>query len=450
MKPTEKDRFSCGSLSHFIGKLIPGYDQVPPWNTEPINKTLRDHTVFGDPVIMKTSKSAPKHFFDSSREEAEKFYREESDESYTDSDSYSSDSDSFTSSSEEDRSHNQHLIQQPKDLIDNDFGFTTQNFYSKVAHPFFDSAPPPAAPPKSKAAKSAAPPAPVPAASSIDSFFGSAAQPSFSDSKPSSSNNNSNPTNIQASSSDSFGDYADLISAPVTFPALPSFTAATIERKKEILLKKIVGQGLEVEYLFLRRESLHGKEYSPIQLWFNNHSDQALENVRIKFSETDKIIPFDEINFLPPNSNATATLNISFQSPSAPLTFQIVHDQGSYKVQLAPHIGELIHPDDHHELASKFKGLNSYFASLPAIDNPKDYFNGVLRFANVHVLSFDDNTHKYKFTGTTILDNEALVITLERGEEDFDLKLKCGSPMFATSFQKQLAKYLSSSTNKSR
>lgn len=65
--------------------------------------------------------------------------------------------------------------------------------------------------------------------------------------------------------------------APVASNGFPSLASAPIpstpavQLPKQVLLSHVTGGGLQVEFRFLRRPSIHGKEYSTMEVYLTNH-----------------------------------------------------------------------------------------------------------------------------------------------------------------------------------
>jgi len=201
-------------------------------------------------------------------------------------------------------------------------------------------------------------------------------------------------------------------------------------------LKRVVGNGLQIEYQFQRRASIHGADVSVIQLWFSNHSDGPLTNVRLGEKEWPEdgatIYPFDVIPVLPAGGNSEGPFNIKFTSVTKAVRFQIsVGDQfgQSYSVQITPPVGELIkavplsHPGEFEELQKKMGGLNESTGTV-SVPGPQvgKVGENILAAANLATIEYNEGAGVYKFSGRSLLGNEQILIDVA---VDDDGKAKC-------------------------
>lgn len=77
--------------------------------------------------------------------------------------------------------------------------------------------------------------------------------------------------------------------APSTTPVRSSsstssysgFSAFSSETPKRSLLKHVVGGGLGIEYSYVRAPSMIGATVNTLQLWFKNHSQKPIQNIRV-------------------------------------------------------------------------------------------------------------------------------------------------------------------------
>ena len=220
-----------------------------------------------------------------------------------------------------------------------------------------------------------------------------------------------------------------------------------VKRENLILLKQVVSHGLQVEYLFLRRSSIQGPRYNPIQLYFVNNSDNTFREVKVTGAK-DSVVPFDTINVIPPYSKAEGLLNVKFASPTMPVKLTISHQENSYNVELQPAPGELIsqsdviQPSDFASVQKKLGGMNEQSGKFPTSVDNNNVASKVIGIANVVVLSNDVSKGVFQFAGKSVLDGNDVLVSVEVREAFCRLKVNCSNAIFGTTLFRELKKVL--------
>jgi len=234
---------------------------------------------------------------------------------------------------------------------------------------------------------------------------------------------------------------------PSTTPtASPLRISSDVERSRLVLLKQVMSQGLQVEYLFLRRSSIQGPSFNPIQLYFINNSDNTFRDVVVKGSN-DSVVPNDIINVIPPHSTAEALLNVKFSSPTMPVKMTVAHQENTYPVSLQPPPGELISQSgsilgsEFAAMQKKLGGMQEVSGKFPICDLNM-ITSKVLEKASVNVLKSDVGAGIFQFAGKCILDGNDILISVEVREGIARLKVNCNNAIFATTLHRELKKTL--------
>jgi len=212
-----------------------------------------------------------------------------------------------------------------------------------------------------------------------------------------------------------------------------------------VLLSHVTGGGLQVEFRFLRRPSIHGKEYSTMEVYLSNHLPSTdIQNVKISDSSIEssglKIIPFSEVAVLPAGASFQTHMNIAFTSASQTVKLEVVTDRGTYSVSVKPQLGELLRPITLTEadFDSRQKELGGMQESSEHVTLPQDLtgtklVNKVLELINVGPCVVDVKERTYKFVGVAIFDEKPLLISLRTEDEGSSclLRVNCEDPIFA-------------------
>lgn len=451
------DTFALGSLSHIVNHTAFGYQPLGDWPDEIPDPSVRNQaprkqrTMYGMPGAPATNKGTTSYGGD---EGEGGFYSEDSEfEDYTDSyedseDDFYGDSKPKSSSKSASKS-----ASKPSNSSSNDafFGFGGSS-------------------------------APAPKQKKKDSFFDDDDSfDDFSDDEddtpaPKSSSNNdpfagfgntsaksSAPAAKAAPKQDllntdllglSFDSPSNSEPASPSLPLMgspimgstPNSSAARVEAKrdKSVLLKKVVGNGLQVEYLFLRRTSIEGPGYCPIELTYSNTTLDTLQNIQIK---GEGVASSDAINVLPPNSQATGLINVKFSSQTTPIKLTISHSTKSFNAELQPQAGELITQSgaiSESEFATTQKKLGGMqeVSGKFQISNSETIPERVVSVANVVILHTDVSNGIFHFAGRTILDDQTLLVSVEVREGFARLKVNCGNAIFGNTLHRGLKKVL--------
>ena len=253
---------------------------------------------------------------------------------------------------------------------------------------------------------------------------------------------------LQSSSSTSLDDLlgGTLTPSPVSAQPVVSATATVSSDQSKVelptfeLLRGVLGGGLQIDYQFLRRASLHGSDTNVIQLSFRNTSDRAINNIRCTSNNPD-IHAFDTIPVLMARSLYQQTMNIKFTSMTAEASFGISHEMGSYTVSIKPPVGELMcgramSDGEFESLRKSLGGLNESSCSLSvtASDIPAE----VLRCANLALLSSADG--EYRFGGTVMTSGDAVLVTVTSSS----LRVNAENALLCSMLIKQLQDVLES------
>jgi len=305
-----------------------------------------------------------------------------------------------------------------------------------------DSAPPP---PRASKAK-AAPAAPAPAASADDFFFGGSPAAPPPQAQPQSSNFTNDLLGLD------FGAAPSTPTVPLSsgVTIAPNSPSATLEpeRPRRVLLKEVVSQGLKVEYVFLRRASIHGPSFNPIQLYFTNKSQESLKDLVVTSpSQDEKVKASDNISYLPTGGQAESTMDVKFTSPTMPIKLKVTHESKSYNVELQPAAGELITQtgaivaSDFPATQKKLGGMQEVSGKFP-VQDANLVAPTILSLANVALLKNDISAGIFHFAGNTISDNQTLLISVEIREGIARLKVNSSNAIFANTLHRDLKKAL--------
>jgi AP-3 complex subunit beta len=427
----DRQRFMLGSLSHVVNHSAMGYQQLPDFPEEAPDPSVRNPPEVEQRGWAESpSVSSPRNNGKSINWDEDDFYgegeRADAEGDYEQQGSVGSYEKERDFYSDEEYSDDYYSDEYYSDEYDDGEELPppkAKPAAAKVA-PATSNGKPAAAPKQAaapaKPAATQAKKAPAKATSSsaapdLDDLFG------FVPSSPPKTNK------LSASSNSLVDDLAGLsISSTPASPSLShksifsqSFVAPTQATPRKVLLKGVLGGGLEIEYSFARRPSVYGPRYNSVQLYFRNTSENVLSNIKIgktNLAAGMEIKPFSEIKELQPGASADQLLSVMFNNISQAVKFEITHDRGTYNVTLAPQIGELVKPanlsmEEYADKQRKLGGMNEATESITIAEgNLNNVGQLILDTADLAVTLSDRENGKYKFAGETLMSDEELVL----------------------------------------
>lgn len=205
----------------------------------------------------------------------------------------------------------------------------------------------------------------------------------------------------------------------------PSF----ISFKKQELLNKINGHGLQISYRFIRAPHLYSAKMVSIELTFHNDSNNDLENIHL----SDKsalptgvtLHDFASITKLGPGQSAQSILGIDFNDSAQPLTFAIASDAGKSKVTLKSTVGELIRAISINEAVfkekqAKLRGMNEHNTSFARSFDAATMQKQIFELANVGLIAANktDDKNAILFAGQTMSSQSLVLVSIEHNHSD--------------------------------
>lgn len=201
------------------------------------------------------------------------------------------------------------------------------------------------------------------------------------------------------------------------------------------LINKVNGYGLGVTYRFTRAPHLFSATMVSIELLFTNHSNDAMENVKIgekTLSPGMQLNEFAAISDLPSKATVQGTLGIDFNDSTQPVSFDIVTKTTTCRAVIKATVGEfiravLMNENVYREERSKLRGMNEHSISIPLNTTMSDIRllqQRIYEHANVaSVPSSSPNT--LHFAGQTLSSQSLVLITIEIGDVNATVMVNC-------------------------
>lgn len=201
------------------------------------------------------------------------------------------------------------------------------------------------------------------------------------------------------------------------------------------LINKVNGYGLSVTYRFTRAPHLFSATMVSIELLFTNHSNDAMENIKIgdkTLSPGMQLNEFAAIAVLPSKATVQGTLGIDFNDSTQPVSFDIVTKTNTCHATIKATVGEfiravLMNENVYREERSKLRGMNEHSVSIPLNTTMSDVRllqQRIYECANVASVpsSLPNTLH---FAGQTLSSQSLVLITIEIGDEKATVMINC-------------------------
>ncbi|EQC31352.1 hypothetical protein SDRG_10954 [Saprolegnia diclina VS20] len=326
-----KSKFTLGSLSELVHHNVPGYLPLPTWRLEKVDKKLRDGSVEA-PAIVKDAqkKSSSSSKKPSAKSASRGFYSSEDDGSDA-SDDDDSDDDSEADSDDSDDDDDSEA-DSDEDASDNNESEEDEESSEEEEESSSEESEPVKPTKQRKPTKQA--PAPAPTRNLLDPF-------DFLSTGASSS-----------SSVNSMSMMADLSNLTMNAAAPTS---------RSVLLASAVGDGLQIEYSFLRTPSMYAPNMIVVQCYLLNQSSTPIARIRVELEAHahGSLVPFPEVPVVYPGSSSMVQLHVDFAGKLKGVPVRILtgsaEDDDAYTGVLTPSIGELLHP--FHVMPDQFTAL---------------------------------------------------------------------------------------------
>lgn len=443
--------FVLGSLSNVVNHAVPGYQELPPWNENPVDNTIRDtassyatsHGASGSPYnfsdnapaayerpAFQQHKSAPTKpksgFYSSSESESDNGSSSSSedessgDESETAQEThspilqqYQNDESSSSGESSDDDESDSDEVSDSED--DSDSEENESDIFSQRN--------------KSPVIASSSANAPL----DVFSHFDTLSKPSSNsvDIMNDYSTIDLSGLQLEAGPSTSQNDFK----VPLENSTEKSIIHPSTLGKRMTLLSPGVGtnQSLFVECAFERNNDNESNSESAIQYYVTNQGMATISRIRIfgtldgKKNEGVPIIPI-----LHANSTASSRMQLQLNGRISTLRMELSCSLGTFVLSVTPPAGELVYatniqPESFTKGSASISKMHQYKATVPT--RPIDV-KEVVRKA-VNLASVSDESNDFHFYGKTKMGNEPVFVSITSVDATRTIQVNCAAVMLS-------------------
>jgi hypothetical protein len=159
---------------------------------------------------------------------------------------------------------------------------------------------------------------------------------------------------------------------------------------------------------------------------FQNHKEQSLSNIRLVAESTENILlGYQDIASLGAQGTATAQMHVNFKGKTAAVKMELRHNQGHFKFNLLPPLGELVRPSSVVKDFASFEksrkqlgGLHEHKTMFDASTIESMPIQNIHKVANVaRIISPEEGDHRtlpIYFAGEMVEETKSiLLLTLQ-------------------------------------
>ncbi|XP_013174113.1 PREDICTED: AP-3 complex subunit beta-2 isoform X3 [Papilio xuthus] len=429
----ERQQYTVGSLSQYIGSAAAGYRPLPAAPRTPLAAELRE----------PAPQPAPAH---DEHQKNKKFYSEpESDGSGFSS---SSESSSSTEDSSDDEESNQEEKKQEKPTETNNYRSSNSGTSDSESD--------------SESESSSVKQSDSVSESDEETKTKSAGKESKVEPSPQKTNEKSN-LELLLELDEVASSLPTMTPTCGGFLSPPTATAQTIgddaitpvgpsvvPTSSAELLSRVVCSGLGARRRWTRAPHLFSHKMCSLEIIFTNHNNTEVNNIRINkktLTGSRAIHEFASITSLPPGASATTTLGVDFADSIQPIEFTIISSLGEVPVSITPPVGELVRAvtmttarwDTEHK---RLRGMTECDKKTVKLNDEAAICKRVFETANVAAITSTGDL--LRFAGRMMSSQELVLISVRQEEEGSLVTANCANMAIASLLANEVANALKS------
>ncbi|XP_013174112.1 PREDICTED: AP-3 complex subunit beta-2 isoform X2 [Papilio xuthus] len=216
------------------------------------------------------------------------------------------------------------------------------------------------------------------------------------------------------------------------------------------LLSRVVCSGLGARRRWTRAPHLFSHKMCSLEIIFTNHNNTEVNNIRINkktLTGSRAIHEFASITSLPPGASATTTLGVDFADSIQPIEFTIISSLGEVPVSITPPVGELVRAvtmttarwDTEHK---RLRGMTECDKKTVKLNDEAAICKRVFETANVAAITSTGDL--LRFAGRMMSSQELVLISVRQEEEGSLVTANCANMAIASLLANEVANALKS------
>ncbi|CAL8356926.1 unnamed protein product [Lota lota] len=229
----------------------------------------------------------------------------------------------------------------------------------------------------------------------------------------------------------------------------PATISPSSALKSYVLLHRISGEGLWVEYCFSRQPFLPDPHMVAVQIQFTNSAATEAKNLHLeeaKLQSGMRVKEFPEIEVLPPGESATVVMGIDFCDSTQAANLQLCTHTRKFFVSIQPPVGELMIPsfmteNEFKKEQGQLMGMNEITEKVKLAEkcqNEHAIVQRVTAAANLSRVPCGSDK-ECRFAGRTVTSGSLVLVTVATKEDGpSQLTVNCEKMVIGTMLVKDI------------
>ncbi|KAM3958383.1 LOW QUALITY PROTEIN: adaptor related protein complex 3 subunit ruby [Aphomia sociella] len=224
-------------------------------------------------------------------------------------------------------------------------------------------------------------------------------------------------------------------------PVGPSYTSSVAAE----LVPRVVWGGLAASRRWPRTPHLYSPRMCAVEIVFTNHSADDVTNIRVNkktLTGSRAIHEFAPVQLLGPNASANVTLGVDFADTIQPIEFTIASSLGEVSVSLSPPLGELVRAVSMSEARwlaehKKLRGMTECDKKAAKLEDEQAICKRVFETANVAAITSTGDV--LRFAGRMLSSQDLVLLSVKINQDSTRVTANCQNMAVASLLANEIA-----------
>ncbi|XP_069360315.1 AP-3 complex subunit beta-2 [Maniola hyperantus] len=211
------------------------------------------------------------------------------------------------------------------------------------------------------------------------------------------------------------------------------------------MIPRVMSRGLGATRQWGRAPHLYSHKMCAIEISFTNHTPDVLENIRVNkktLTGARSIHEFAPIPRLGPGATASGTLGVDFADSIQPIEFTVISSLGEVSVSITPPVGELMRSVTMSESKwdaeqRKLRGMTECNKQAAKLEDESAICKRVFETANVACVTSTGNS--LRFAGRMLSSQDLVLLSVKVDEDSSMVTANCPNMAVASLLANQIA-----------
>ncbi|XP_045775482.1 AP-3 complex subunit beta-2 isoform X2 [Maniola jurtina] len=211
------------------------------------------------------------------------------------------------------------------------------------------------------------------------------------------------------------------------------------------MIPRVMSRGLGATRQWGRAPHLYSHKMCAIEISFTNHTPDVLENIRVNkktLTGARSIHEFAPIPRLGPGATVSGTLGVDFADSIQPIEFTVISSLGEVSVSITPPVGELMRSVTMSESKwdaeqRKLRGMTECNKQAPKLEDESAICKRVFETANVACITSTGNF--LRFAGRMLSSQDLVLLSVKIEDDSSTVTANCPNMAVASLLANQIA-----------